>query len=63
MDDTSDEDDDISFISTDNEDSADEECLYCLQLYKQDEYTEQWIRCVKCLRWAHEHCTGLDKKG
>lgn len=42
---------------------TDEECLYFLQPYKQDKYGEQWIRCVKCLRWAHELSTGLDKKG
>lgn len=33
-----------------------EECAY--QAYKLDKGGEQWIRCIKCLRWP-----GIDKLG
>lgn len=62
LNDTSDDDSNISLISTDNEDSTDEECVYCCQPYKLDECGEQWIRCMKCLRWAHELCFGTEKR-
>lgn len=48
-------------VSTDDEDSADEECLYCLQRYKTDLKNEKWIRCIKCLFWAYELCAGIEK--
>lgn len=48
-------------VSTDDEDSATEECVYCNQPYKNDESGEQWIRCIKCLRWVHELCAGIEK--
>jgi hypothetical protein len=60
--DTSDEESDVPYVSTDDEDSADEECLYCCQPFKEDKCGEQWIRCVKCFRWAHELCSGSEKK-
>lgn len=61
--DSSDDDMDIPYVSTDDEDSADEECVYCCQPYKHDAGGEQWIRCTCCLRWAHELCSGYDEKG
>lgn len=63
LDDTSEEHSDVSFVSTDNEDSADEECIYCSQAYKLDKCGEEWIRCIRCLRWAHELCSGTGKTG
>ena len=48
-------------VSTDDEDSADEECVYCSQPYRNDQCGEQWIRCIKCLRWVHELCAGTEK--
>lgn len=57
----SDSDEDPELVQTDDEDSADEECLYCLQPYKTDLTNEKWIRCIKCFCWAHELCAGIDK--
>lgn len=57
----SDLDEEPKLVSTDDEDSADEECLYCLQPYKTDMKNEKWIRCIKCLCWAHELCAGIEK--
>ena len=42
---SSSEDDPVQLVSTDDEDSADEECIFCFQPYKQDNSGEQWIRC------------------
>lgn len=60
---SSSDDDIVPLVDTDNEDSADEECLFCYQPYKLDLTGEQWIRCITCKRWAHELCAGTDKKG
>lgn len=60
--DSSDEESDVPYVSTDDEDSADEECLYCCQPFKEDKCGKQWIRCVKCFSWAHELCSGSEKK-
>ncbi|KAL5239109.1 hypothetical protein ACI65C_006519 [Semiaphis heraclei] len=35
-------------VDTDTEDSADEDCLYCNEIYKNDMHEEKWIRCIKC---------------
>ncbi|KAJ4429063.1 hypothetical protein ANN_26063 [Periplaneta americana] len=62
--DSSDTDDSSSepiFVSTDDEDSEDEDCLYCSEPYKNDNHGEKWIRCTKCLQWAHELCAGAQK--
>ncbi|XP_072171817.1 uncharacterized protein [Diadema setosum] len=31
-------------------------CIFCKEEYL-DPPTEDWIRCVRCNNWAHEHCT------
>ncbi|KAF0705195.1 tigger transposable element-derived protein 6-like, partial [Aphis craccivora] len=54
------EDEEPHYIDTDNEDSAEEDCLYCNEPYKNDIHGEKWIRCIKCVRWAHELCAGVD---
>lgn len=54
------EDEEPHYVDTDNEDSADEDCLYCNEPYKNDIHGEKWIRCIKCVRWAHELCAGVD---
>ena len=33
------------------------ECVECLELYKQTRSTADWIKCVKCGRWLHETCS------
>lgn len=48
------------YIITDDEDSAEEECMYCTEPYKNDKNGEKWIRCMKCERWGHEICAGVD---
>lgn len=48
------------YIVTDNEDAADEECIYCNEPFKNDVRGETWICCIECNRWAHEMCTGLE---
>ncbi|KAG5885650.1 hypothetical protein JTB14_006505 [Gonioctena quinquepunctata] len=52
-----------NYISTDNEDSSEEEnqdahCVYCSQQYSTDTSGEPWIRCIRCLEWAHQKCWG-----
>ncbi|KAJ4430345.1 hypothetical protein ANN_22561, partial [Periplaneta americana] len=49
----------VEFVSTDNENSADEECIYCAMPYRLDKSGEDWIRCTKCLRWVHELCAEI----
>lgn len=61
--DSDDVDSNVQLVSTDDEDSADEcDCLYCGQPYKLDTRGEQWIRCTKCLLWAHELCADSDNR-
>ncbi|CAH2004356.1 unnamed protein product [Acanthoscelides obtectus] len=50
------EDDIVHLVETDDEDSNDEECLFCNESFKNDIHGEQWIRCMSCLGWAHELC-------
>lgn len=51
----------VKLVSTDDEDSAEEcDCIYCGHAYKHDTRGEQWIRCTRCLRWAHELCADSD---
>ncbi|KAJ4440815.1 hypothetical protein ANN_10661 [Periplaneta americana] len=51
----------VEFVSTDNENSADEECIYCAMPYRLDKSGEDWIRCTKCLRWVHELSAEIGK--
>lgn len=44
---------------TSSDGSSEEECIYCTQPYKNDKNGEAWMRCVQCLRWAHELCAGI----
>ncbi|KAJ4430478.1 hypothetical protein ANN_22694 [Periplaneta americana] len=57
---SSSEDEPVPLVSTD-EDSTDEACIFCNQAFCKDTCGEQWIRCLKCLRWSHELCAGVDK--
>lgn len=54
-------DDAVPLVSTDDNHSADEECIYCSQPYREDKNGEGWIRCLNCLQWCHELCAGSDK--
>jgi hypothetical protein len=61
--DSSTEDEEPIVVSTDEEDSADEECAYCNGAFSCDTSREKWIRCVKCCRWVHELRAGVEKHG
>jgi len=39
----------------------DADCLYCTGRFTEDHNGEDWIRCAKCLRWAHTLCTGMEE--
>ncbi|KAJ8887220.1 hypothetical protein PR048_013435, partial [Dryococelus australis] len=52
----------VILVLTDDEDSADEEWVFCNQPYKEDYSGDQWIRCIGCLRWVHELCAGVEKR-
>lgn len=54
------EDEEVQYVITDNEDSADDECIYCQEPYQNDIRGEAWIKCIKCARWAHELCSGVE---
>lgn len=55
------EDDEVPYVDTDNEESSyDEECIFCQELYSNDKNGESWIKCIKCGRWAHELCAGVE---
>jgi len=41
---------------TESEDEADAECLYCAGLFSENHSGEEWVRCQKCLKWAHTVC-------
>lgn len=60
---SSSEDGIVPLVDADDEDSADEECMFCHQPFNQDRSGEQWIRCTACKRWTHELCAGSEKKG
>lgn len=51
----------ISLVSTDNEDSGDEEvCLYCSSSKVSDQSGEEWCKCTSCGRWTHFLCAGVE---
>lgn len=56
----SEDEDPIPIVSTDDEDSADEECLYCCNSKEADSSGEQWCRCILCGRWTHYLCAGIE---
>lgn len=45
---SSEKDDPVLLIGTDDEDRGDEKCLFCSKTYKNDKGSEQWIRCISC---------------
>lgn len=46
--------------TSDEGDSDSDECIYCTQSYRLDKGGEKWMRCISCLRWAHELCAGSE---
>ena len=50
----------VPLVSTDDEDSSNEEdasCTICGQCFSQDKRGEIWIQCSKCFQWCHEMCS------
>ena len=45
----------------DNSDN-DPNCLFCDKLFSKSKKNEQWIKCLVCLKWAHDECAGVEKK-
>ena len=45
------------FSSSESDDTA---CLYCSDFYSTS--NEGWIACVKCKRWSHNSCAGIDSE-
>ena len=43
--------------SSSEEVDSEDECLYC-----HDFSEEGWIRCVSCLKWAHNSCAGIESE-
>lgn len=50
---------DGDYSPDENDESA---CIYCNELYKNSKKGDDWICCVKCSKWAHNLCAGVDKK-
>nr|CAD7405269.1 unnamed protein product [Timema poppensis] len=46
---------DTSPIESENEDE-DCLCIHCLDPYSNSKRGEDWVKCTKCERWAHEDC-------
>lgn len=62
---TSSEDEEPEYVSTDDEDSTDNddtECPICLGMFSMDRHGEQWIQCTNCFVWSHEKCDKRNKK-
>lgn len=56
-------DEDILYVSTDDEDSDDDvECPLCQQNFSGDQGGEKWVRCTKCFKWLHEDCSSVPIK-
>lgn len=48
-------------ITTDSEEDDDKcVCIYCLEPYSASKPGEEWIKCIKCERWALENCISGD---
>jgi len=43
------------------EEEQDSDCVYCTGRFSEDQYGEEWIRCVKYCRWAHTICAGMEE--
>lgn len=46
--------------SSSSGEADDTECVYCLEKYSDSLGGESWIRCTRCLKWAHEQCTSCE---
>ncbi|KAK9731068.1 hypothetical protein QE152_g14005 [Popillia japonica] len=54
-------DSEVVYNDESDEEDNDAECLFCTKLYSADKHGEQWVKCTKCYRWAHEGCGAEDE--
>ncbi|KAF5296248.1 hypothetical protein FQA39_LY12585 [Lamprigera yunnana] len=47
--------------SSESNESQSEECIFCCEKFVNSSKGEGWIRCNKCLKWAHDQCAGVDE--
>ena len=48
--------------SSSSSDDDDTFCLVCVDSYKNSKAGERWIQCQDCSMWAHEECSGVEKR-
>ena len=53
---SSESEEDLAVPLDDDSDSSDAECFYCSGMFSEDNNGEDWIRCSRCLKWAHTLC-------
>ncbi|CAK8681469.1 unnamed protein product [Clavelina lepadiformis] len=41
-----------------SDNNVDAECFYSNEMYSKSSENDGWIQCSKCMRWAHEACSG-----
>lgn len=51
-------------VTPEESDSEDENCvcIYCLEKYTTSKPGSEWIRCLRCKKWAHEECITGNKQ-
>ncbi|CAK8696636.1 unnamed protein product [Clavelina lepadiformis] len=45
-----------------SDNNVDAECFYCNKMYSKSSENDGWIQCSKCMRWAHEACSGCNEE-
>ncbi|CAK8698551.1 unnamed protein product [Clavelina lepadiformis] len=45
-----------------SDNNVDAECFYCNEMYSKSSENDGWIQCSKCMRWAHEACSGCNEE-
>lgn len=50
-----------TMISSDEEQNADDACIFCNELYTDSKGKEGWIQCGSCRGWAHEACSNAEE--
>ena len=53
----------LTFTKNDSKNREDDAaCIYCSSLFSDSKAKEKWVQCTKCKNWAHEDCSGFNKK-
>ncbi|CAK8684020.1 unnamed protein product [Clavelina lepadiformis] len=45
-----------------SDNNVDAECFYCNEMYSKSSENDGWIQYSKCMRWAHEACSGCNEE-